>query len=118
MVLEDGKQLIFLKNSQLQIKDMLSLLFKRKLAPSRELFNNTPSAELSYLMKHKIFENSLAAWNTAIKPGYILYTKQAPHASKASIHFGVYLGNRKVLHTNFDLSVTDDFSHNGSYFRK
>lgn len=45
-------------------------------------------------------------------PGDILYNK-----SSGKLHFAVYIGNGRILHTNFNLAVGEEELHSGKYFQ-
>ena len=66
-------------------------------------------------MKKKIFENTPAQW-LSLRPGCILFVKTPGQQGKPSIHFGVYLGNSRVLHTSMDISVGEE-SEEGSIYK-
>lgn len=116
MFLQDGNELSLLRNNLIpSVKDMLGHLFSRRFERARLLYNNTPDRDIPFLFEKKVFENNPSTWKS-MRPGTILYQKTPPRPGTPPIHFAVYLGNSRVLHTNFNLDVTEAYA-GGSFFR-
>jgi len=115
LILENGSDRIYLKSSQPTVKNSLMAIFRLSMEQTREAFNNVPESNLPLLFKKKVFENVPQQWSS-LKAGTILFVKQPSLPAKPPVHFAVYLGNNRVLHTNFDISVGDEVEE-GSVFK-